>query len=113
RAGRRGCANLSGWLWPLRRWGGIEARGEGSRRAEALGFSSVSVSDHTIVTTGPESDGLGWEWPDWSVLSTYLALQTSTIRILSCLVIPYRRVFPMAKQIATVDVVSKGRLTPA
>lgn len=101
------------WLWPYGRWGGIEAMGEATRRAEALGFSSVSVSDHTIVTTGSESDGLGSEWPDWSVLSTYLALQTSTIRILSCVVIPYRRVFPMAKQIATVDVVSNGRFTLA
>jgi probable F420-dependent oxidoreductase len=105
--------NFSLWLWPYGRWGGIEAMGEATCRAEALGFSSVSVSDHTIVTTGPESDGLGREWPDWSVLSTYLALQTSTIRILSCVVIPYRRVIPMAKQIATVDVVSKGRFTLA
>ena len=105
--------NFSLWLWPYGRWGGIEAMGDATRRAEALGFSSVSVSDHTIVTTGAESDGLGWEWPDWSVLSTYLALQTSTIRILSCLVVPYRRVLPTAKQIATVDVVSKGRFTLA
>ena len=87
--------------------------GRAARRAEALGFSSVSVSDHTIVTTGPESDGLGWEWPDWSVLSTYLALQTSTLRIVSCVVVPYRALFPMAKQIATVDVVSGGRFTLA
>ena len=105
--------NFSLWLWPYGRWGGIEAMGEATRRAEALGFSSVSVSDHTIVTTGPESDGLGTEWPDWSVLSTYLALQTTSIRILSCVVIPYRRVFPMAKQIATLDLVSNGRFTLA
>jgi probable F420-dependent oxidoreductase len=91
----------------------MEAMAEATRRAEALGFSSVSVSDHTIVTNGPESDGLGSQWPDWSVLSTYLALQTSTIRILSCVVIPYRPVFPMAKQVATVDLVSNGRFTLA
>jgi probable F420-dependent oxidoreductase len=86
---------------------------EAAKRAEAIGFSSVSVSDHSIVTTGSESDGLGSEWPDWSVLSTYLALQTTTIRILSCVVIPYRTVFPLAKQIATVDQVSNGRFTLA
>lgn len=87
--------------------------GEAARRAEALGFSSVSVSDHTICTTGPESDGVTSVWPDWSVLSTYLALQTTRLRILTSLVIPYRPVLPMAKQIATVDVVSKGRFTLA
>lgn len=105
--------NFSLWLWPYGRWGGIEAMGAAARRAEALGFASVSVSDHTICTTGPESDGVTPVWPDWSVLSTYLAVQTTSIRIVSCVVIPYRRVFPMAKQIATVDQVSQGRFTLA
>jgi len=83
------------------------------RRAEALGFESVSVSDHTIATTGPESDGVTDMWPDWSVLSTYLALQTTRLRILTSLVVPYRPVLPMAKQIATIDVISEGRFTLA
>lgn len=101
------------WLWPYGRWGGIEAMGDAARRAEELSFASVSVSDHTISTTGPESDGVTAVWPDWSVLSTYLALQTTQLRILTSLVIPYRPVLPMAKQIATIDVVSKGRFTLA
>jgi probable F420-dependent oxidoreductase len=87
--------------------------GEAARRAEAIGFASVTVSDHTICTTGPEATGVTEFWPDWSVLSTYLALQTTSIRIVSCVVIPYRAVFPMAKQIATVDQVSRGRFTLA
>ena len=95
--------NFSLWLWPYGRWGGLEAMGRATRRAEALGFASVSVSDHTITTTGPESAGMGDCWPDWSVLSAYLATQTSTMRILTSLVIPYRPVFPTAKQIATID----------
>ena len=101
------------WLWPYGRWLGLEAMGEAARQAEALGFASVTVSDHTICTTGPEAAGVTELWPDWSVLSTYLALQTTSIRIVSCVVIPYRRVFPMAKQIATVDQVSNGRFTLA
>jgi probable F420-dependent oxidoreductase len=87
--------------------------GAAARRAEDLGFASVSVSDHTISTTGPESDGVTHMWPDWSVLSTYLALNTARIRILTSLVIPYRPVLPMAKQIATIDGVSGGRFTLA
>jgi probable F420-dependent oxidoreductase len=87
--------------------------GAAARRAEELGFASVSVSDHTICTTGPESNGVTTVWPDWSVLSTYLALQTTRLRILTSLVIPYRPVLPMAKQIATLDLVSDGRFTLA
>jgi probable F420-dependent oxidoreductase len=105
--------NFSLWLWPYGRWGGIEAMGDAARRAEAMGFASVSVSDHTICTTGTESEGVTPVWPDWSVLSTYLAVQTTSLRIVSCVVIPYRRVFPLAKQIATVDQVSQGRFTLA
>lgn len=105
--------NFSLWLWPYGRWGDLPAMGEATRRAEALGFASVSVSDHTICTIGPESDGVTHFWPDWSVLSTYLATQTSTIRILTSLVIPYRPLFPAAKQIATIDMVSGGRFTLA
>jgi probable F420-dependent oxidoreductase len=101
------------WLWPYGRWGGIEAMGDAARRAEALGFASISVSDHTVCTTGPEAAGVTHVWPDWSVLSTYIALQTSSVRIVSCLVVPYRHVFPTAKQIATVDHVSNGRFTLA
>ena len=101
------------WLWPYGRWGGLEAMGDAARRAEALGFASVSVSDHTICTTGAESAGVMPVWPDWSVLSTYLATQTTSIRIVTCLVVPYRPVFAQAKQIATVDQVSGGRLTVA
>lgn len=105
--------NFSLWLWPYGRWGGLEAMGRATRRAEEIGFAGVSVSDHTICTTGPESCGMGNYWPDWSVLSSYLATQTSTIRILTSLVIPYRPVFPTAKQIATIDVLSGGRFTLA
>ena len=105
--------NFSLWLWPYGRWGGLEAMGRATRRAEEIGFAGVSVSDHTIRTTGPESSGMGDYWPDWSVLSAYLATQTSTIRIVASLVIPYRPVFPTAKQIATIDVLSGGRFTLA
>jgi probable F420-dependent oxidoreductase len=87
--------------------------GDAAVLAEGLGFAGVSVSDHTICPTGPEAEGVGAVWPDWSVLSTYLAARTSSIRILTSLVIPYRPVLPTAKQIATVDQVSGGRFTLA
>jgi probable F420-dependent oxidoreductase len=105
--------NFSLWLWPYGRWGGLEPMALAAQRAEALGFASVSVSDHTVCPRGPDAAGVTSVWPDWSVLSTYLALHTSTIRILTTLVVPYRPVLAAAKQIATIDWISGGRFTLA
>jgi probable F420-dependent oxidoreductase len=101
--------NFSLWLWPYGRWGGFEGMAKAASRAEELGFANVSVSDHTVCTTGPESEGVTPVWPDWSVLSTYLAVHTSRIRILTTLVVPYRPLLPAAKQVASIDQVSGGR----
>jgi len=80
-------------------------------RAEELGFNSISISDHIVCPTGPERDGVTPVWYDFFVLSTYIAVHTSRIRLVGCLVLPYRRLLPMAKQIASLDVVSDGRFT--
>jgi probable F420-dependent oxidoreductase len=101
--------NFSLWLWPYERWGGFEGMAKAAARAEELGFSNVSVSDHTVCPTGPDAEGVTALWPDWSVLSTYLALCTSRIRILTTLVVPYRPLLPTAKQVATIDQLSGGR----
>jgi probable F420-dependent oxidoreductase len=101
------------WLYPYGRWGGIEAMGDAAKRAEALGFAGVSVSDHVICTTGPESDGVTAVWHDWSVLATYLATRTQRLRIMASLVVPYRPLLVQAKQIATLDVLSGGRFVLA
>jgi probable F420-dependent oxidoreductase len=99
------------WLYPYVRWGDISAMGAGARRAEELGFASISVSDHIICPTGPIADGVTPVWHDFFVLATYIAAATSTIRIVGTLVLPYRRLLPMAKQIASVDQASGGRFT--
>jgi probable F420-dependent oxidoreductase len=83
----------------------------GARRAEELGFSSISISDHIICPTGPDAAGVTPVWHDFFVLTTHIADQTEHIRLVGSLVLPYRRLLPMAKQIASVDVVSGGRFT--
>jgi probable F420-dependent oxidoreductase len=99
------------WLYPYGRWGSLEAMGQAAVRAELLGFSSISISDHIVCPTGPERDGVTPVWHDFFVLSTYIAGRTTRIRLVGCLVLPYRRLLPMAKQIASVDVASGGRFT--
>lgn len=101
------------WLYPYGRWGGIEPMGDAAARAEELGFASVSISDHVVCTTGPESEGVTPVWHDWSVLAAYLATRTNRIRVVTSLVVPYRPVLTAAKQIATLDVLSRGRFTLA
>src|SRR5215472_2262178 len=99
------------WLYPYGRWGSLEAMARGARRAEELGFDSISISDHLVCPTGPEGAGVTPVWHDFFVLSTYIAACTSRLRLVGCLVLPYRRLLPMAKQIASVDVASNGRFT--
>jgi probable F420-dependent oxidoreductase len=84
-----------------------------AQRAESLGFDSVSVSDHVVCPRGPEGAGVTPVWHDWSVLSTAIACHTTRLRIVSCLVVPYRSPLTVAKQIATIDEVSGGRFTLA
>jgi len=85
--------------------------GQAAARAEQLGFSSISISDHIVCPTGPERSGVTPVWHDFFVLSTFIACNTERIRLVGCLVLPYRRLLPMAKQIASLDVASGGRFT--
>src|SRR5690348_13339608 len=97
------------WLYPYERWGNLEAMSEAAMRAEQLGFDSISISDHIICPTGPDAAGVTPVWHDFFVLTTHIADRTQHIKLVGSLVLPYRRLLPMAKQIASVDVASKGR----
>jgi probable F420-dependent oxidoreductase len=89
----------------------MDAMGKAAAKAEQLGFSSISISDHIVCPTGPEGEGVTPVWHDFFVLSTFIACNTQRIRVVGCLVLPYRRLLPMAKQIASLDVASNGRFT--
>ena len=88
--------------------------------AEDMGYGILAVADHIVMPTGIDSvypyeeDG---EWPGGmdclETLTTlsFIAAQTSTARLLSSvLVLPYRPPVFTAKIVATIDVLSKGRL---
>ncbi len=88
-----------------------------ARAAEDLGFAGVSVQDHLLSgqAVAPcghrhlEDDRMVLE--PFSVLS-YVAARTSRIRLLTgVLVLPHRHPAWVAKTAATVDVLSRGRLT--
>lgn len=93
-----------------------------ARRAEALGFESIAISDHIVIPKVKTNnypyhpDGvfdLEMAFDYFEPLATlmYMAGATSTIRLgTSVLVVPYRNPILVAKMTATVDALSGGRL---
>jgi probable F420-dependent oxidoreductase len=81
-----------------------------ARRAERDGWDSIWVSDHIVVPAA------GGRLPAIEILDpiptlAYAAAVTSTIRLAtSVIVVPYRNALHLAKELATVDRLSSGRL---
>ena len=95
-----------------------------AEKAEVCGFGYLTVSDHivipkTVEPNYPYSDTGRFTWLDIGgtdcmeqfTLMAWLAAATSKIRILSSvIVIPHRSPLFMAKSLATMDVLSGGRI---
>ena len=93
-----------------------------AQAAETAGFGFVSVNDHIIVPASlgsayPYTQGGHWSAAEhghcFDQLATlaYIAGCTSRIRLLtSIMVVPHRPAIMTAKMLATIDVLSKGRL---
>ncbi len=79
--------------------------------AEELGFDSVWVNHH-ILHVGYVRERLGTKpYQDALITLTWLAANTSKVRIgTSVLVMPYLHPMALAKQLATLDEFSNGRL---
>ena len=79
--------------------------------AASLGFDSAWVNHH-ILHVGYVKDRLGTKpYQDALVTLTWLAAQTSTITLgTSVLVMPYLHPMALAKHLATLDQLSRGRL---
>ena len=90
---------------------------------EALGFDYATVSDHIMVPRNLESkypytdsgefpSGTAAAWLEQLTTTAYIAALTSRLRfVMSVTVVPYRPAVLMAKILATIDHLSKGRLT--
>jgi probable F420-dependent oxidoreductase len=79
--------------------------------AARLGWSSVWATDHLMVPAGPEAGEYGWVLEATTAL-TWVAARYPTLRVGFSVIIPAMRDAPLlAKQIATIDVLSGGRLT--
>lgn len=89
----------------------LESLETGARVASELGWSSVWVTDHILVSHGDEAEEYGTIL-EAIVALTYVASRYPSIRVgTSVIVPPMRNPALLAKQFATIDVLSGGRLT--
>jgi probable F420-dependent oxidoreductase len=84
---------------------------EVARTAERAGFTAAYDTDHP-VPTGRWLDAGGHYAQDPFVILSYVAAATRTLRLQTgILVLPYRHPFITARAVATLDVLSGGRVT--
>jgi probable F420-dependent oxidoreductase len=82
-----------------------------AREAESLGFAALAFTEHPAPSSKWLSHG-GHETLDPVVALAYCAASTTRIRLMPYLsVLPYRNPLLSAKSLATLDIVSGGRLT--
>ena len=90
-------------------------------RGEALGFSSVVIADHVVFpvaitsrypyTVSGAFPGQG-DALEQLPLMAFVAAKSRTLRLISSvMILPYRNPVVTAKMLATIDVLSKGRVT--
>ena len=94
-----------------------------AQEAERLGFDSLVLGDHIVfpndiesaypyTVSGEWSGGEGGEHLEQLTMLTFLAAVTERVRLVpSVMIVPYRNPLLAAKMLATLDVLSKGRLT--
>jgi probable F420-dependent oxidoreductase len=91
------------------------------QRGEALGFSSVMIADHVVFPVSIHSKypytvtgafpGQG-DALEQLTLMAFIAAKTRTLRLVSSvMIVPHRNPVVTAKMLATIDVLSHGRVT--
>lgn len=112
--------------WTLVPPGDLRALVEMAVEAEAAGFDAVMVSEHVALGRDSDADGVpenprdyalpgnqdpATPWPDALVLLSSVASATTRLRLVaSSIIAPLRHPILLAKQLATLDLLSEGRL---
>jgi len=81
-----------------------------ARRADEFGYAWVPCSDHVVVP-GKAVATMGAPWYEPATTLAFVAGCTQRLRLLThVLILPYHSPFDIAKQYATLDVLSGGRV---
>ena len=90
--------------------------------AETVGFESIIAVEHVVIPThyatvypyGPTGKlpgGIDMAWPDPLAWLTFVGAVTSKLRLLTgVLILPQRNPLVLAKHLATIDVLTRGRM---
>jgi probable F420-dependent oxidoreductase len=97
-----------------------------AREAEDAGFDGVMVSEHVVLGPGADENGLmanpreyalpgnqdpAMPWPNSIVLLGAIAAVTTSLRLIAgAIIAPLRHPLLLAKELATLDLLSQGRL---
>jgi probable F420-dependent oxidoreductase len=88
-----------------------------ARHAEECGFESFCTAEHIVMYPGATLPGYMPLPPDLAVADpleclAYIAASTSTLRLgTAVLLLPYHQPVVLAKRLATIDVLSRGRMS--
>jgi probable F420-dependent oxidoreductase len=81
-----------------------------ARTADELGYDAVQIPEH-IVMPNDLAKTMGAYWPDAFTTMAFIAGATTQIAVNSCvIVLPYHEPIALAKAVATLDVLSGGRV---
>jgi probable F420-dependent oxidoreductase len=93
-----------------RRGASVEVIDAASETAERLGWHSVFTTDHLLVEPSARSEDY-YEIFDAVVTLAHIAARTRRIKVgASVIVVPMRNAIVLAKELATIDALSGGRL---
>lgn len=97
-----------------------------AREAEDAGFDAVMVSEHIVLGKGADANGLmanpreyalpgnqdpATPWPNSLLLLSAIAAATTRLRLVAAgIIAPLRHPLALAQQLATLDLLSEGRL---
>jgi probable F420-dependent oxidoreductase len=81
-----------------------------ARTADDLGYDAISIPEH-IVMPNALAPMMGAQWPHAFTVMAFVAGATTRLKVNSCvIVLPYHDPLPLAKAVATLDVLSGGRV---
>ena len=112
--------------WTLWAPGDLRRLVDAAVQAEEAGFDAAMVSEHVVLGPGADANGVpenprdyalpgnqdpSTPWPDAPTLLAAVASATTTLRLVaSSIIAPLRHPLLLAKQLATLDLLSRGRM---
>ncbi|HEY8837382.1 MAG TPA: LLM class F420-dependent oxidoreductase [Dehalococcoidia bacterium] len=98
-------------VFPFTRFRDVGELVEVVERGDELGYEALMLPEHMLPPRWPDAELSTKFWYDLPTLAAYLAARTSRIKFLtSVLVVPYHQPVALAKALATLDVLSGGRV---